>query len=238
MLRVSNLQSGYGDLVIIHGVSLEVAAGEILCILGHNGVGKTTLMRSIIGLLGPLRGEISIQGQNTRALRPHEVARLGVSYIPQEGALFADLTVEENLRVVLPDRQQFDRASEKALRHFPFLRERFQQRAGTLSGGQQKMLLAARALLPDPRLILADEITEGVQPSQISRIGEALLDANRHHGAAIVVVEQHLDFALELAGRFVVMKQGRVAAEGRTGNVGARTTVETELALEQGSTGV
>ena len=231
MLKVDNLHSGYGDLVILHGVTTVVASGEIVSVLGHNGVGKTTLMRSIIGLLQPLRGEIYINGQSTRGLRPYEVARLGIAYIPQEAALFPDLSVQENLRVALPDRRQFDRACDRALRHFPFLRERYQQRAGTFSGGQQKMLLVARALLSDPRLILADEVTEGVQPSQIDRIGTALSDINQQQGTTIVLVEQHLDFALEIAGRFVVMKQGRIAAEGRGDAVAARRTVEAELAL-------
>ncbi len=137
----------------------------------------------------------------------------------------------ENLRVAFGRRAAFDAACERALAGFPLLRARFRQRAGTLSGGEQKMLLVARALLPAPRLILADEVTEGVQPMQIGRMGEALRDINAAGGTTLVLVEQHLDFALEMAGRYLVMKQGRIAAAGRADAPEARAAVEAQLSL-------
>ena len=230
-LDVEGLHSGYGDLIILHGLDLHVGSGEIFAVLGHNGVGKTTLMRTIIGLLRPLKGEIGADDRHIGGLPPHAIARMGIAYIPQEAALFADLTVLQNLQVAFSGpRGAFEDACDRALTHFPFLRERYQQRAGTLSGGQQKMLLLARALLPDPRLILSDEVTEGVQPSQIHRMGEVISQLNETHATTVVLVEQHIDFALDIADGYAVMKQGRIAAEGKIG-AEARAAVQSELAL-------
>lgn len=230
-LEVRELHSGYGDLVILHGVTFEAGSGEIVAVLGHNGVGKTTLLRSIIGLLQPLMGEVHLDGNRVERLPSHAIARMGIAYIPQDAALFPDLTVLQNLQVAFSGRRgDFDAACDRALSHFPILRERYQQQAGTLSGGQQKMLLLVRALLPDPRLILADEVTEGVQPSQIRRMGEVIAALNEQHGTTVVLVEQHIDFALDIAERYLVMKQGRIATTADRG-AGARDIVEAQLAL-------
>lgn len=230
-LEVRELHSGYSDLVILHGVTFEVASGEIVAVLGHNGVGKTTLLRSIIGLLQPLMGEVHLDGNRVERLPSHAIARMGIAYIPQDAALFPDLTVLQNLQVAFSGRRgDFDAACDRALSHFPILRERYQQQAGTLSGGQQKMLLLVRALLPDPRLILADEVTEGVQPSQIRRMGEVIAALNEQHGTTVVLVEQHIDFALDIAERYLVMKQGRIATTADRGP-GAGDIVEAQLAL-------
>jgi urea transport system ATP-binding protein len=229
-LRVTDLYAGYGDLIVVRRASLEVAPGEIVALLGHNGVGKTTLLRAVMGLIRPTGGEIAFEGRSLVGLKPHQIAASGVAYVPQEAALFPDLSVVQNLRVAFSGRRGFEAACERALGPFPFLRERFRQRAGTLSGGEQKMLLVARALLVSPKLVLADEITEGVQPLQVDRIGIALREINRA-GTAILIVEQHVAFALDLARRFIVLKQGLIAAAGDAAATEARSEIERQLAL-------
>jgi branched-chain amino acid transport system ATP-binding protein len=231
MLRVENLHAGYGDLTIVRGASFEVVAGEIMAVLGHNGVGKSTLLRAIMGLRRPTAGTVTFGSRNLLGLKPHEIAAEGIAYVPQEAALFPDLSVVQNLRVAFGRRSGFDEACARALGPFPFLRERFYQRAGTLSGGEQKMLLTARALLVLPRLVLVDEVTEGVQPMQVERIGTALRDLNQRFGTAMIVVEQNVVFTLGLARRFIVMKQGVIALAGETAAPNARSLIDEQLAL-------
>ena len=229
MLKARNVNSGYGDLTVLRGISLDLDDGEILAVLGHNGVGKTTLLRTLMGVL-PARGsEITFDGTDLTRLKPYQIANLGIAYVPQAEALFADLSVADNLRVAYGNRKAFDDACEHALSAFDRLRERFRQRAGSLSGGEQKMLLVARALLVSPRLILADEVTEGLQPAFVTRIAEVLKRQNREFRTSAIIVEQNLDFALDLADRFVLMKQGSIATEGRTEN--ARSEIAEQLAL-------
>lgn len=231
MLRVRNLQSGYGDLTILRGLSLDLAAGQVLAVLGHNGVGKTTLLRTLVGVLRPRDSEIVFDGTSLVNLKPYRVADLGIAYIPQEAALFPDLSVVENLRVAFGKRRHFDTACDKALAPFSFLRDRFRQRAGSLSGGEQKMLLVARALLVTPRMILADEVTEGLQPMHVERICEVLREEKSQNGTAMILVEQHLDFALSLADRYLLMKQGTIASSGETAAATAKAEIESQLAL-------
>jgi ABC-type branched-subunit amino acid transport system ATPase component len=237
MLRITELHAGYGDLTVVRGVSLSVAAGEIVALLGHNGVGKTTLLRAIMGLIRPGGGEITLAGRSLLGLKPHAVAAKGIAYIPQEAALFPDLSVAQNLRVAFGGRAGFDTACDRALQSFPFLRERFWQRAGTLSGGEQKMLLVARALLVAPKLMLADEVTEGVQPTQVERISDVLRTLNKSEGTAMLLVEQHVAFAIGLAQRFVVMKQGAIAAAGDAAAPAAQAEIESQLASALLATG-
>jgi ABC-type branched-subunit amino acid transport system ATPase component len=231
MLRVTDVESGYGDLTILRSISFELAQGEVLAVLGHNGVGKSTLLRTIIGQLRVRKGEISYAGRSLAGLKPYHIANRGISYIPQEAALFPDLSVVKNLRVAFGSRKDFGTACDRALTAFPFLRNRVHQRAGTLSGGEQKMLLVARSMLVSPRLILADEVTEGVQPMQVSRIAEVLRACRERDGAAMLIVEQHLDFALGIADRFVLIKQGMIVSAGTTSSRGARVEIERQLAL-------
>lgn len=230
-LEISELRAGYGDLTVVRGASFDIGPGEIVAILGHNGVGKTTLLKTIMGLLRPQAGRVIADDADLVGWPPHRIAARGVAYIPQDAALFPDLSVAENLRVACRRRHGFEAACEPAFAAFPFLRERFRQRAGTLSGGEQKMLLVARALTASPRLILADEVTEGVQPMQVDRIKETLRDANRREATSILLVEQHLDFALSLASRYLIMKQGTVVAHGETAHAGSREAVEQQLEL-------
>jgi ABC-type branched-subunit amino acid transport system ATPase component len=231
MLRVGGIHAGYGDLAIIRDLTFDVASGEIVTLLGHNGVGKTTLLRAVMGLVRTSMGSIEFDGRAITNLRPHNIASLGIAYIPQESALFPDLTVAQNLRVAFRGRPNFEAACNRVFGAFPILSERFHQRAGTLSGGEQKMLLTARALLVTPRLILVDEVTEGVQPGQIDRIGHALHELNESVGTAMLIVEQHISFALGLARRFMVMKQGAITARGEVASSFARAKIETHLAL-------
>ena len=229
-LQVRDLHAGYGDLPVVRAVSLLVAPGEIVALLGHNGVGKTTLLRAIMGLICPTGGHVAFAGRSLLALKPYSVAAQGIAYIPQDAALFPDLSVAQNLRVAFGTRAGFEAACDYALASFPFLRERFRQRAGTLSGGEQKMLLVARALLVAPKLILADEVTEGVQPMQVDRISDVFRTLNTTTATAMLLVEQHVAFAIDLAHRFLVMKQGAIAAAGDAKAPTAQGEIERQLA--------
>jgi len=162
---------------------------------------------------------------------PYRITRLGVSYVPQEKSIFQDLTVEENLRLALRDGLSFDARLEAVARWFPVLTARRQQRAGTLSGGEQKMLLIGRALLTRPRLVLVDEITEGLQPAVITRLTEVLAEERLAHGLTVVLVEQNVGFALGLADRYAVIKGGTVVETGRASDAGARENVERHLVI-------
>jgi len=215
-LAIAGLRAGYGSTQILQGIDLEVAQGEVVAVLGRNGVGKTTLVKSVMGLLPASAGAISVLGQDLTGLPPHHVARRGVAYAAQEGGVFDDLTVEENFRIVLARGADLRMAGERAFTVFPVLADRMKQRAGTLSGGERKMLMTARMLVQAPKLIVLDEVSEGVQPSNVREIGMALRE-EQARGAAILIVEQRLDFALGIASRFMVLKRGTAVAEGKVG---------------------
>jgi ABC-type branched-subunit amino acid transport system ATPase component len=230
-LDVGSLEGGYGSFPVLHGVTFHTGAGEIFGVLGKNGMGKTTLLKTIMGLLPPRRGQVELLGENVTGRAPYQITRLGVSYIPQEKPIFQDLSVEENLRLALRQPSSFDERFAAVAGWFPFLAGRRQQRAGTLSGGEQKMLLIARALLMRPRLVLIDEITEGLQPAVITRLQEILAEERRAHGTTIVLVEQNVGFALALADRYAVLKVGAIVETGNSSDPGARKTIERHLAI-------
>jgi branched-chain amino acid transport system ATP-binding protein len=211
-LSVQGLRAGYGPVDVVRDVDLEVAKGEVVALLGPNGVGKTTVLRAVIGVLPVRRGHVCVCKQRVERWPSHRIARLNVAYAPQDAAIFTELSVRENLALALLRGSRID-AVARAFTLFPELHDRQSQKAGTLSGGEQKMLIMARALLNQPRLLLFDEITEGVQPSIVLRIGMAI-EAERARGAAILLVEQKVAFALRLASRYVVMRRGRVVATG------------------------
>ena len=208
MLSIRNLSSGYGDAQVLHDISFEVNAGEIVCLLGRNGAGKTTCMKTIMGLIPANAGSVEVSGETVSSLPPHEVPKRGIGYIPQGRRLFSELTVAENLEIGLMVRQQGDDIRDQVLGMFPRLRERLDQRADTLSGGEQQMLATGRALCINPSVLLLDEPTEGLQPSMIEQIRQAVT-ALRARGVAILLVEQRVDAVLSIADRVVFLENGR-----------------------------
>ncbi len=230
-LAVRQLEGGYGESPVLHGISLEVRPAEIFAIVGKNGMGKTTLLKTMMGLLPPRHGQVEVLGHDVTGWAPYRITRMGVSYVPQDKSIFQDLSVEENLRLAMRPLSSYGARLEAVARWFPFLRERQGQRAGTLSGGEQKMLLIARALLTRPRVVLVDEITEGLQPAVITRLQGILAEQCRAEGTAIVLVEQNIGFALAIADRYAVLKVGAVVETGRVADEGARECIERHLVI-------
>lgn len=217
-LALENLTSGYGPLTVIEDVSLQIAPGEILALMGKNGMGKTTLLRTVLGFVKARAGRVLLDGEALMRRSPAHLIGLGLAYAPQEHALFQDLSIRDNLRLALASDRELPGALERVYAHFPFLKERLSQKAGTLSGGEQKMLILARALMMRPKLLLVDEISEGLQPSVVDRIALALRSERERNGTTILMVEQNLDFALSVADRWAVLKLGRIDDEGAAGD--------------------
>lgn len=228
-LAAERVVSGYGQAMVLRGVSLALAPGEILAVLGKNGMGKTTLLKTVMGYLPARRGRVRLDGRDVTGRPPHRTARDGVAYAPQEHTLFQDLTVADNLRLAVPSDRLFRERLDGLREVFPRMLERLRQRAGTLSGGEQKMLLMSRALLARPKVMLVDEISEGLQPSMIDRMGEALRAARAREGCAVLLVEQHLAFALSVADRYAVLKLGEIVEEGRAGDPSAAAVLGEHL---------
>lgn len=213
-LSLEQVASGYGAINIITDLSLDVRAGEIFALMGKNGMGKTTLLKTILGLVGLRAGAISVDGRSIAGASPAALIASGIAYGPQEQALFQDLSIKDNLRLALRTDRELEHGLDRVYRHFPFMKERLAQKAGTLSGGEQKMLILARALMLKPKLLLLDEISEGLQPSVVTRIANALKDERQKNGTTILLIEQNLDFALGIADRWAVLKLGRIDDEG------------------------
>lgn len=213
LLAVRDLRSGYGAGDILQGVSLQAGRGEIIAAIGRNGVGKTTLMKTIIGLLPTRSGEIRFAGRDLTRDRAETRARLGLGYVPQGKQIFPDLTVEENLRMGARVNGARPSRIDLALDFFPVLRERLRQKGSTLSGGEQQGLAIARALVGQPELLLLDEPSESIQPNTIIAIGETLNKLNQETGLAIIVVEQNLGLIEAVAQRGYVIDKGRTVAE-------------------------
>jgi branched-chain amino acid transport system ATP-binding protein len=215
-LQIDRVTSGYGRLKILYDVSLRASEGEIICVLGPNGAGKTTLLNTIIGLARVFSGRIFYEDMDITNENPEKMPYIGISYVPQMGNIFPSLTVEENLLVSSSKHRPRDvrrKALEEVYTLFPILRERRNQRAGTLSGGERQMLAIARGLVQRPRLILLDEPTTGLSPKVISIIKDKILDI-RARGIGVILVEQNLGMALETCERVYVMVSGRIVAEG------------------------
>jgi branched-chain amino acid transport system ATP-binding protein len=214
VLAVEDLSAARGDTRILNGASLEVGDGEIVCLIGRNGMGKTTLLRSVMGLTRVLDGSMRFEGVDLHGLPTHEIARLGIGVVPEGRRIFAELSVLENLSMGVGRRLDGDdSALELPFEVFPVLRERTADPAGILSGGQQQMLAIARALVSEPKLMLVDEFSEGIQPSVIQEIVEVLSELNTK-GMAILLVEQNARLALRMADRAYVMLNGQIAADG------------------------
>ncbi len=218
-LELEGVNTYYGESHILQGVDLHVDEGEVVALLGRNGVGKTTTIRSIMQLTPPSEGTIRFQGEELVGKDTYEVADAGIGWIPEERRMFGRLSVEENLRASVPDTSKMDESLEFAYDTFPILRERTDQRAGDLSGGQQQMLAIARGLIGQNDLLLVDEPSEGLAPQIVANVGEALLEAS--DSVSILLVEQKLGLALDLADRYYVMDHGEIIDQGDTAGVTA-----------------
>ncbi len=213
MLTLDRIQCSYGEARVLHDVSLTLAPGEILCLLGRNGAGKTTTLKAIMGLVRPHAGSIRLDDHDLTHLPAYEIPRLGVAYVPQGRRLFPFLTVEENLTVGLLVKSSGRETLEWIFGLFPVLRERLQQRAGTLSGGEQQMVATARALCTNPTYLLMDEPTEGLMPSLVGKLMD-MIGTLKARGVGVLLVEQRIDAALAVADRVVVLETGRVRYAG------------------------
>jgi urea transport system ATP-binding protein len=214
MLNVKNINQYYGGSHILRDVSLQATLGNVTVILGRNGVGKTTLLKSLMGLVPIKTGSIEFNGQQIQNATPYERARAGIGFVPQGRDIFARLTVEENLRMGLAYKPASTPIPPELFELFPVLQQMLHRRGGDLSGGQQQQLAIARALAASPQLLILDEPTEGIQPSIIKDIGRVIRMLADRGDMAIVLVEQYYDFAQELADDYVVMERGSVLASG------------------------
>ncbi len=215
MLALSDLSASYDGSRILRGVGLVVPPKSLVCLMGRNGVGKTTTLKSIMGLVAADSGQVTLDGKALDGLKPDARARAGLGYVPQGRDIFPHLTVWENLKISLvvhgaKDSGQVDRVLEL----FPVLKEFLQRKGGVLSGGQQQQLAIARALLTDPKILLLDEPTEGIQPNIIDQIGDTLVKIKNEGKISILLVEQYLDFCLAVGDSFYIMDRGAVVAEG------------------------
>lgn len=217
MLQIEELHQYYGGSHILRGVSFEVKIGEITCLLGRNGVGKTTLLKSLMGLVPVRSGSVSWQASTITHRRPHQRVQAGIAYVPQGRDIFPRLTVEENLLLGMSrfSAREARAVPEEIYQLFPVLREMKQRRGGDLSGGQQQQLAIGRALASRPQLLILDEPTEGIQPSVIKEIGQVIRQLARRGDMAILLVEQFYDFAAELADQYLVMSRGAIVQQGR-----------------------
>jgi ABC-type branched-subunit amino acid transport system ATPase component len=228
-IAVDELSAGYGSATIVRGVSFEVPEHRAVAIVGRNGMGKTTLLKAVLGYLRPTGGRVEIGGRDVTRWPTHRIVRTGVSYAPQEHTLFGDLTVGENLTVGR-GRKCPPELRSAVLDYFPVLAERLRQRAGTLSGGEQKMLTLAKALVADPDVLVLDEISDGMQPAVVTAVGAALRWARERRGCTILMVEQNLDLSLAVADRVGVLKLGQLVYENAAAAENVRDELVTQLA--------
>jgi branched-chain amino acid transport system ATP-binding protein len=232
MLDVKDVRAGYGGKPVLQGVNLTVSEGEIVAVIGRNGVGKSTLMKTLIGLIHPMSGEISFNGSNVTALEAFRRAKIGIGYVPQGRDVFPRMTVTENLQVGEAMTGRVDAGVyDRVYSLFPILKERASQRAGTMSGGQQQQLAIGRVLVGGPKMILLDEPSEGIQPSIVQDIARIIVNLNRETGITIVFVEQNLDMIRAIAQRCYVMDKGRIIAELQPHDLDDRDTIRKYLAV-------
>jgi branched-chain amino acid transport system ATP-binding protein len=217
MLEIKNLEAGYGTINALHGISLAVAAGSIVTLIGANGAGKSTTLRAVSGLLKPRAGEILYAGKNIAGLPPHEVVKRGLSHVPEGRMIFANLTVHENLMMgayLQRDKKVVRRELEFVFATFPRLQERAAQIAGTLSGGEQQMLAIGRALMSQPKFLMLDEPSLGLAPLLVKLIFEKIVEINRERGLTILLVEQNAHRALEVSSFGYVLETGKITLSG------------------------
>ena len=232
LLQVEGLHSGYGEKPVLQGVTFQLAAGEIAAFIGRNGVGKSTLLKTLIGLLPTRQGSIRYRDKDFTRLASHQRALRGVGYVPQGRDVFPQMTVEENLRFTqIVTRRLHKRERERIYEIFPILRERRNQKAGTMSGGQQQQLAIGRALIGQPSLILLDEPSEGIQPSIVQEIAAVVQKLNRETGATVLIVEQNFAMISTIAQRALVMDKGRLVAELSSAEVADRDLMRGYLSV-------
>ena len=215
LLQVAGLRSGYGDAQVLHGLDLDVAEGQVVAVLGRNGMGKTTLMHTMLGMLSPTGGRISVDGVDTTSLPTHEIARHGLRIVPQGRRVFTSLTVEENLRVALPRRATGPWTVDRVYDTLPSLHARRHNRADRLSGGEQEMLAIGRALLGNPKVLLLDEPSDGLAPKVVETVGE-ILAGLRAEGLSAVLVEQNLKLAVTASDVVCCLVRGQIVWRGST----------------------
>lgn len=224
MLNVERLTVSYGESIVLKDIQLQVPDGAIVALIGRNGVGKTTLLKSIMGLLHIKEGKVILTGEDITTYSTDERARRGIGYVPQGRDIFPYLTVYENLVVGLDRRQSF--MLEEVLNLFPMLKGLLSRMGGNLSGGQQQQLAIARALVREPRVLLFDEPTEGIQPSVVIEIERVIKSINKEKGVSVLLVEQYLDFALRIADYLYVMEKGQIVLQGKTREVKSQSLKE------------
>lgn len=239
MLRIESIDVHYGPVQALRGLSLRVDAGEMVALLGSNGAGKTTTLRTVSGLLGPTRGQITFDGTPIGGVPAHKVIGLGIAHLPEGRELFPEMTVVENLKLGHWSRRKDAgeelRLADEMMDIFPRLRERADQAAGTMSGGEQQMLGVARALMSKPRLLLVDELSLGLAPIVVTQLFEALQTVNREQGTGILLVEQFVHLALKHTQRAYVLAKGEVAVEGRSAELLASPDVMAAYLGEAGN---
>ncbi|MGH3870678.1 MAG: urea ABC transporter ATP-binding subunit UrtE [Pseudonocardiaceae bacterium] len=230
MLQLSDLHVGYRRTAVVHGVTVEVPPDGVAAVLGHNGAGKTTLLRAAVGLLAPSSGRILLDGEDITRMRPNERVKRGLGYVPQGQQSFPQLTTGENLQLVADTRPDGKKLIAEALDLFPALGGLLSRRAGLLSGGQRQQLAIARALITQPRVLILDEPTEGIQPSVVTEIEQTILSLTSRGGLSVLLVEQHVGFALAAAARYYVLEAGRVTSTG-AGGADAHHRVRAAMAI-------
>ena len=228
-VAVHGLSGGYGSAQILDGIEFSVPEHGALAIVGRNGMGKSTLLKSVMGYLKPSKGTVTIREKNVTGWPSCKIARMGVAYAAQERSLYGELSIEDNLTVGR-GRHCSPELREEVFGYFPVLGKRLRQRAGTLSGGEQKMLTLAKALIVGPDLLVLDEISDGLGPAVISTVGSALESLRRRHGCTILMVEQNLDLSLQVADSVAVLKLGSLTFEKAASEPGLRDELVTQLA--------
>ena len=231
LLQVSGIECGYGGGKVLDGVSMTMERGEIVALIGRNGVGKTTLMRALIGLVPLSAGSMLVDGIELGRERPYARAKQGVGYVPQGREVFPALTVRENLQVGAQANRSRTDMLDKVVGYFPVLRAKFQQKAGTMSGGEQQQLAIARALIGAPKILLLDEPSEGIQPSIVDLIGETLLKIAAETGIGVLLVEQNMGMVESVANRCCVMDKGRIVDTLNRAQLADEDLIRSVLAL-------
>lgn len=214
MIKINDVSVSYGNIEALSEICLDVEKGAFLSVMGRNGVGKTTLMKTILGLLKPTKGSIQYKGLDVTKLPAYKRAKMGIGYVPQGRHIFPKLTVEENLFTGMD--KQDNEILEEVYTYFPVLKEMKNRNGGDLSGGQQQQLAIGRALVTKPDLLILDEPTEGIQPNIITRIGEVLRVLSKEKGITIIIVEQYLDFIMEFSNSYAIINRGSIVSNGKT----------------------